>query len=300
MEERCLREQFEDFLVLGGYRPKTIAGYVSAVQQVVDATKGKPPRRITESEVFNYLLFLLEEKKVATGTYGVALYGNKLFFNGFLDRDWKVFEFARPMRQKKLPVVLSREEVARILQCVNEPAYRVCLTTIYGCGLRLMEGATLTPEQVNGDRKTVHIHGKGGKDRYVPLPTSLLNLLRDHWRTHRSPKWLFLAPIRKGRSNDPDVDGSRPVTEDGLRGAFYRARDKAGVRKKVSIHTLRHSYATHLLEDGVNLRLIQAYLGHNSARTTQIYTHLTLKVRESAVGSIDRMMDGLLPSRDTE
>jgi len=299
MAEKRLGEQFKDFMTLGGYRPKTIEGYICAVEQLVEAVGQKPPRQITEPDVGSYLLFLKEEKNVAPGTFGIALYANRLFFSSFLGRDWTVFSIARPTREKKLPVVLSRGQVAGILRCVQTPAYRVCLTTIYACGLRLMEGATLTPEQIDGDRMTVHIHGKGGKDRYVPLPEAALSMLRDHWCTHRSPNWLFPAPIRKGRKDNAGGD-ERPVTESGLRGAFLRAREKAGVRKKAHIHTLRHSYATHLLEAGVSLRLIQANLGHTSARTTQVYTHLTVKVRKNAIDPINRLMDGLKPGSDSE
>jgi len=138
----------------------------------------------------------------------------------------------------------------------------------------------------------LHIHGKGGKDRYVPLAAPTLTLLRAHWCTHRSPVWLFIAPPRRGMPAGV-VSPVGPVTRSSLQSAFARARRAAGVPKRASIHTLRHSFATHLLEAGVNLRLIQAILGHGSARTTQIYTHLTQEVRATLTDPLTHLVDGL-------
>jgi site-specific recombinase XerD len=187
---------------------------------------------------------------------------------------------------------LSRDEVCRILGGVRLPVYRACLTTIYVCGLRLLEGAHLQVADVDSARGLLHIHGKGRRDRYVPLPADTLPLLRAHWRTHRSPQWLFPAPVRQGtRYFVPP--GAGPISRTSLQSAFGRARKQSGLHKRAHGHTLRHSYATHLLEAGVNLRLIQAYLGHTSARTTQIYTHLTPEVQQTAVDPINRLMQGL-------
>jgi len=185
--------------------------------------------------------------------------------------------------------VLSRAELWRILDEVRIPVYRACLTTIYSCGLRLMEGARLAVPDVDGDRKMLHIHGKRGKDRYVPIPGSTLELLREHWRTHRSPQWLFPAPTRRGLSRAL-AGNAGPVTRSSLQGAFRRGLQKSGVHKRAHVHTLRHSYATHLLEEGVQLRIIQTYLGHKSSRTTDIYTHLTREVRKTAIDPINRLM----------
>jgi site-specific recombinase XerD len=203
-----------------------------------------------------------------------------------------VLDVARPKGEKKLPVVLSREEVWRILGAVRMAVYRVCLTTIYACGLRLMEGARLQVPQVDGARQLLHIHGKGGKDRYVPLPDAALQLLRDHWRTHRNPRWLFPTGTRSHVAplHDPAVG---PISRASLQSAFVRAVKPSGVHKRAHVHTLRHSYATHLLEAGVNLRLIQEYLGHTSPRTTAIYTHLTRELRDAAQEPIN----GLMPKR---
>jgi site-specific recombinase XerD len=179
--------------------------------------------------------------------------------------------------------------VWRILAAVRTPVYRVCLTTIYACGLRLLEGARLQVPDVDGARKMLHIHGKGKQDRYVPLPDAALTLLREHWRTHRNPLWLFPTGTRSHAAplNDPAVG---PISRCSLQSAFVRAVRKCGIHKRAHVHTLRHSYATHLLEAGVTLPLIQEYLGHKSLRTTTIYTHLTRELRDTALEPINGLM----------
>jgi site-specific recombinase XerD len=162
------------------------------------------------------------------------------------------------------------EEVGEILGRVRRQQYQICLSTIYACGLRLMEGVYLKVGDVDGERKLLHVrHGKGNKDRYVPLPEPMLERMRCFWRSHRDPEWLF--PAIRGEKRRATV----PMSESGLQRAFREALRESGIPKAASVHTLRHSYATHLLEAGVNLRVIQAYLGHASPTTTAVYTHLT-------------------------
>jgi site-specific recombinase XerD len=209
-----------------------------------------------------------------------------------LKRDWTTLRFVRPARERKLPVVLSREEVRRILAAVRIPVYRMCLTTIYACGLRLLEGAHLQVSDVDGGRMVLHIHGKGKTDRYVPLPEPTLHMLREYWRTHRSQVWLFPAPTRHGLRHSLAHNGG-PVTRSSLQSAFRRALHRSGIAKRAHVHSLRHSYATHLLEAGVNLRIIQEALGHRSARTTQIYTHLTREVRATLTDPLNALMNDL-------
>jgi len=218
-------------------------------------------------------------KQVARSTHTIALCGIKFFYQHTLARPWTVLDAARPKRQKKLPVVLSRAEVWRVHGAVRTAVYRVCLTTIYACGLRLMEGIRLQVPDVDGDRKLLHIHGKRGKDRYVPLPDATLDLLRAHWRTHRHPLWLFPA--------DPALG---PISRSSLRIAFALAVEASGVHKRAHVHTLRHSYDTQLLEAGVALPLIHKALGHTSIRTTAIYTHLTRELRDAALQPINGLM----------
>jgi integrase/recombinase XerD len=283
-----LLERLATDLRLAGKAERTVEAYTGAVRRLARKT-GKALATIEESDLRGYLEEMVREK-VARGTFSINLCGVKFFFEKTLGLEWKIFGLARPKYDKKLPAVLSREEVWAILDEVRIPVYRACLTTIYSCGLRLLEGAALQIPQIDSARMQLHIHGKGGRDRLVPLPTATLQMLRDHWRTHRSPVWLFPATTRKGLKLSLATNAG-PIHRSSLQGAFRRACDKAGVRKRAHVHTLRHSYATHLLEDGLNLRLIQTFLGHTSARTTQIYTHLTREVCATARNPIDRLME---------
>jgi site-specific recombinase XerD len=208
---------------------------------------------------------LKTEKQVAESTFSIALCGIKFFYEQTLKKEWHTLQLVRPDRKKKLPVVFSMDEVKRVLDCVHRFQYRVCLNTIYACGLRLLEGTYLGVKDIDSDRKMLHVvQGKGNKDRYVPLPDHTLMLLRHLWVTHRNPKWIF-----------PSRNGLNAFDESAVQKAFQGALRESGVNKIASVHTLRHSYATHLLEAGVDLRIIQVYLGHASPSTTAIYTHLT-------------------------
>lgn len=273
---------------LRGYAQSTIEGYVHAVAQLARHYR-RSPDQLEEDEVRRYLLHLALEKKIARGSFSVVLGGLRFFYQKALGRDWKSLYVAKPRSEKRLPVVLSRGEVWRILDEVRIDVYRVCLTTIYACGLRLMEGACLQIPDVDSARGVLHVRGKRRKEREVPLPNASLQLLRDHWRTHRSPTWLFPAATRHGTQYSVAHDCG-PITRDSLQSAFRHAVKRTGLNKRAHVHTLRHSYATHLLEDGVNLRLIQEYLGHSSPRTTAIYTHLTREIRDAARDPINRLM----------
>jgi site-specific recombinase XerD len=258
---------------------------------------GKPPVRISEEEVRQYFLYLKDVKAVARGTATIALCAIKLFFERTLGREWTTLALARPAPESKLPVVLSREEVAAILAEVTIPVYRACLSTIYACGLRLMEGATLKSADVDASRMVVTIRGKGNHDRAVPLPEPTLAMLRRLWLTHRSPTWLFPAPTRHGTVWSVACDAG-PVSRSSLQSAFRRALVNSGVGKAAHVHTLRHSWATHLLEDGVPLRAIQSYLGHSSPRTTALYTHLTTRVHDQAWAPINALAQRVTPPEE--
>jgi site-specific recombinase XerD len=247
------------------------------------------PERIREEELRAYFLHLKDVRKLARSTITVAICGIKFLYERSLGRNWPVFDIVRPPRERKLPVVLGRDEVRRILRCVHVPDYRACLTTIYSCGLRLSEAIRLEIPDVDSSRMQLHVRGKGGKDRYVPLPERTLLILREHWKTHRSPRWLFPARISRGGKHTTNHK-TQPIHASTLQRAFQQARKQSGIHKRAHVHSLRHSYATHLLERGLNLRLIQIHLGHDSTRTTQIYTHLTREVREAAQDPINQLM----------
>jgi len=286
-----LRQRMIEDMQLRGLSARTQECYVAAVRQLA-AHHHRSPDQLSEEDLRQYFLYLTQEKKVARATATIALCGIKFLFEHTLKRDWTTLRFVRPARERKLPVVLSREEVRRILAAVRIPVYRMCLTTIYACGLRLLEGAHLQVSDVDGGRMVLHIHGKGKTDRYVPLPEPTLHMLREYWRTHRSQVWLFPAPTRHGLRHSLAHNGG-PVTRSSLQSAFRRALHRSGIVKRAHVHSLRHSYATHLLEAGVNLRIIQEALGHRSARTTQIYTHLTREVRATLTDPLNALMNDL-------
>jgi integrase/recombinase XerD len=166
------------------------------------------------------------------------------------------------------------------------------LSTVYACGLRLTEALNLEVSDIDSTRMMLHVHrGKGAKDRFVPLPKTALSILRTRWKTQRNPRLLFPAQGRDSRSAS---SADTPMAISSVQGAFRAAKREAGIGKRaVSIHTLRHSYATHLLEAGVNLRVIQQYLGHSSLETTMVYLHLTAKGNEDAYALIDSVMEDL-------
>ena len=287
----ALRQRMVEDMKLKGFAARTQEAYVNGVRQMAKHF-GRPPDQFEEEDLRQYFLYLTQEKKVARATATIAMCGIKFLFETTLGRKWTTLELLRPPRQFRLPVVLTREEVHRILPEITIPAYRACLTTIYACGLRLTEGLQLRPADVDGARLLLHVRGKGNRDRNVPLAPETLSMLREHWRTHRSAEWLFPAPTRHGLKHSLVHNGG-PVTRSSVQSAFARAVKKGRVREAAHVHTLRHSFATHLLEDGVNLRIIQAILGHSSPKTTAIYTHLTEEVRKATAGPLSRLMKDL-------
>ena len=282
-----LRERMLEDLQLQGYSESTQKLYISAVRQLCEHFN-KPPGKITEEDLRDYFLYGKNVKKWSRSTSTVALCGIKFFFDHTLKRPWPTLLLIRPGRNKRLPVVLSREEVRRALHSIRLLRYRVCLTAIYSCGLRMSEGTHLKVENIDGDRGFITVRqSKGNKDRNVPLPRKTLQLLRQQWSEHRNDTWLFPSVVR-GKCNF-----EKPISKSSVQIAFRKALEAASIHKKATVHTLRHSWATHLLEAGVNLRLIQIWLGHSSPSTTSIYTHLTKTVQAAAVRAIDALMADL-------
>jgi len=285
-----LRQKLIEDMQLRGLSTSTQENYVRVVRQLA-GYYDKSPDRINEEELRQYFLYLSQVKKVSPSTFQIALSAIKFFYEYTLQRQWATLELVKPIREKKLPAVLSVEEVGWVLARVHRARYRVCLSAIYACGLRLQEGIHLQVGDIDSQRMFVHVHrGKGNRERYVPLPMSLLELLRQHWSSHHHPIWLFPDSRWEGGSSAAP-DGL--VHYRGVQRAFKLALVESGIQKDANVHTLRHSYATHLLEAGVSLRLIQAYLGHASPDTTIIYTHLTPQVEAPAVVAINRLVGRL-------
>ncbi len=267
-----LRQRMSQDLKLRGMAPRTHDGYLREVRKLA-AYYNTPPDQLTEQQVGQYLLHLIDDCHFAPGSIGVAYSGIKFFYTITEPRNWDVLKKLRRPKQKTLPAVLTIDEVHRVIGAIREPRNAAYFWTVYSLALRLEEGLNLQVGDVDSGRMMVHVHrGKGAKDRYLPLPKSTLMILRAYWSTHRNPTLLFPA---LGRNKRLASSTSRPMDATTVQGCMKRVVEQLGLKKKVSIHTLRHSMATHLFEANVSLRWIQKFLGHSSLQTTLVYLHLT-------------------------
>lgn len=285
-DKRSLRERMSQDLQLRGMAKRTHDGYLREVRKLA-CYYNTPPDQLTEQQVGEYLLHLINDCEFAPGSLGVAYSGIKFFYTVTEPRDWDVLKKLRRPKQKTLPAVLTRDEVHRLIRAIKQPRNAAYFWTVYSLGLRLEEGLNLQIGDIDSARMMVHIHrGKGAKDRCLPLPQSTVTILRDYWSTHRHPQLLFPAV---GRNRKVDVTSSRPMDATTVQGCMKRVVKQLGFRKKISIHTLRHSVATHLFEAGVSLRWIQKFLGHSSLQTTLVYLHLTDDGEDNGRAKLDEI-----------
>lgn len=271
---------------LADYRERTQEAYILATRQFLEHLQ-REPGALGENDVRAYFLYLRDERKLSPSYLNIAVCGLRFFFQRTLRQDMDVFDLLRVKKPERLPVVLSPGEVRAILSAIRLPVRRMALTTLYALGLRLGEGLRLECSHIDGQRLRVWIRdGKGAKDRTVPLPRPLLDRLRLYWKHERPPsttKYLFVA-----RNADKALD------ETTLQKTFTAALTGTAIQKHATIHTLRHSYATHLVEAGVSLRTVQEILGHASLRTTEVYLHVTTVNEERVQSAVDALMTGLL------
>ena len=275
-------------LQLAGMSERTQECYTRSIRMIVDFY-GKTPDKITETELENYFLHRRNVDKWSPATMRICYSGIKFFFINVLKRDWHLLSLVHAKREQRLPTVLSTNEVRAILNTVHTPQNIAYLTTVYSCGLRLHEALYLQVSDIDSDRMRIRVRGKGAKDRYVPRPASTLSTLRSYWKLHRNPNWIF---PRLGHSGQEGPSATTPMNKGSVQGALRRVLKQLKFQKRISVHTLRHSYATHLLEAGVNIRRIQQYLGHSSLNSTMIYLHLTTQGHERAYGIINDLMKG--------
>lgn len=274
-----LRRRMIEDMQLHGLAAKTQQCYVAAVKALAKYWR-RSPDLLSEEEIRQFFLYLINEKQAARTTVTIHLCGIRFFYEKTLKRPWTLFDLVRPAKRRKLPVVLSFREVQTILGFIYNPIVRMALTLIYSCGLRVSEAVRLRPQDIDSERMLVWVrNGKGGKDRSVPLPQRTLELLQRYRRAERRSPWLFPGRDRRGA-----------ISVSALQKAFKLALLSSRIPKRASVHTLRHSYATHLLENAVDLRVIQSLLGHNSPQTTTVYAHLTEKV----LGNLNRKLDRLM------
>lgn len=277
-----LRQRMIQDLRLHGYAEKTQESYIAAVKALA-GYHNRSPDQLDQEQVREYFLNLIEKKKAAKSTVTQHLCGIKFFYENTLGKTFGVLDLVRPKRRKKLPVVLSQEEIRRILGLVRKDIVRTLLTTIYCCGLRLSEGTHLKVVDIDLQRRRVRVvNPKRGKDREVPLANRTIRMLYAHIAAHCRTQWLF-----------PSIRPDAHYSNGALQKTFKAAVRHSGIRKQATIHTLRHSYATHLIENGVDLPTLQRLLGHSSPRTTFIYTHLTQRHVQHIEETINRVMNRL-------
>ena len=258
------------------WTPKTIKAYTGWVADFARYLHTAPDR-LGPEHVRSYLLHLLQERQASWDIYRQARLALRFFYTVTLGREWVVARVARPTTPKTLPVVLSTDEMARLLDALENPKHRALLMTAYAGGLRLSEVARLRVEDIDSARMVIHVRqGKGHKDRDVMLSPRLLAVLREYWATYRPKPYLF-----------PGREPDRPVSPRTVQMVCQRALEASGLSKHVHMHTLRHSFATHLLESGTDLRTIQVLLGHHSFSTTARYLHITTAALKSTRSPFD-------------
>jgi integrase/recombinase XerD len=267
---------FEEKLKVMRYSDSTIRNYSSALKEFAHFYKGRHLADLTQGEIEKFLLYITEQRRVSTSYHNISIGAIKFYFEKVLEKN-VTLKIERPRREKKLPEVLSEEEVLLLLKSVSNLKHRCILMAIYSGGLRLSEVVALKVSDVDSKRMKIFIKGgKGNKDRYTLLSRELLKWLRQYYKKEKPVKWLFEG-ITGGQYSMRSVQN---IMRDAVR--------NAGIRKYTTVHTLRHSFATHMLENGVDLRYIQNLLGHNSSKTTEIYTHITTKGFERLTSPLDK------------
>jgi site-specific recombinase XerD len=284
--------RFADLLRLRGLAARTQAEYLRYLRKLA-ARVQRDPAELDEAQVRAHLLQLKDQQHYAPSSMRTAVAALRAFYGLHLGRDWPLFDLVRAPSPLQLPAVLTRAEVARLFAVIREPRFRMVLRLIYACGLRVSEAVTLAVTDIQRDGPRLHLkRTKGSKERLVPLPLWAYRELQEYWRTHRHPRWIFPGVGRGWReaAASPSLaTAPGPMGIGSVQHCVRIARVEARLPATTHVHTLRHSYATHLLEEGVSIRLISAYLGHSSLETTLVYTHLTAVNEAGARAALDRL-----------
>jgi len=277
-----LRHRMIQDMRLRGLAEATQRTYLDAVKNLTQHFD-RSPDQLTEEDIRQFFLHLTQTQHLARSTVRVHLFAVKFLFRHTLRRHMPILDLIRLRRDRKLPTVLSRQEARQLLAHIRRPAARMSAIMMYACGLRVSEAVHLRIQDIDSRRMVVCVrNGKGRKDRYVPLPQRTLELLRSYWQQQRPQDWLF-----------PNHSGTKPIRREAVLKAVRGAVQDCKLTKAVCCHTLRHSYATHLLEQGVDLRSIQGLLGHRSIRSTIPYLHLTQQAMKNVHRSVNDLMADL-------
>ena len=277
-----LYEQHLTNLTLQGKRPATIDAYSRALRRIA-AFFDRCPDNLTSDDLKRYFAQLIASH--SWSTVKLDRNGLQFFYRHVLNQHWEWLNIVKPPQVNRLPDILTPAEVAIVISLTHQLRYQVFFLTLYSMGLRLGEGISLQVGDIDSQMMQVHIrNAKGGKDRLVPLPMRTLLALRYYWKTHRHPRYLF-----PGKDSKPDS----LMDKGGIQKALKRVIAECNIHKSISPHNLRHSYATHLLEQGLDLRSVQSLLGHNSLNTTARYTRLTQITRKNTVEAINQLTNDL-------
>jgi integrase/recombinase XerD len=275
-----LRQRMIEDMRVRNLAVKTQKAYLTQVARFAKYF-GKSPEVLGPEQVRTYLVHLVNIKHVSWSLFNQTCCALKFLYRVTIPRDWQVAEIPFPRQEHKLPVAVSPGEVARFLDAIPNMKHRAILMTAYAAGLRTSEVTHLRVGDIDSERMVIRIQqGKGHKDRYVMLSPKLLELLRAYWKVARPKEWLF-----PGKSSDHPID----ITM--VQKAAQKASMQAGLRKRVTVRALRHSFATHLMEAGTNVRIIQVLLGHNSLQTTARYTHVAASTVCAARSPLDLLPD---------
>ena len=273
-----LRTKFTNHMTLRGFSPKTKEAYIGTVARLAGYFH-QSPDRLSNDQIQAYLLHLINERKLAWSSVNVVFSGLRCFYSNVLKWDKTMFHIPPRSGQKKLPKLLSLEQVHRILKATANIKHRALLITVYGGGLRVSEVVRLKPHHIESERMMIRVdQGKGKKDRYTILPQSLLDQLRSYWKACRPHSWLFFG---KDKDNPMSIATAQRI--------YYNAENKAGINKGNGIHTLRHCFATHLLDQGVDIYTIKQLMGHTALVTTSKYLHTTREKIAAVKSPLDNL-----------
>ena len=289
-----LYQQHLNALLRQGKSRTTIALYSRAVRRLMKQTDC-PLDEVTLEDLKKHFTLLIES--CSWSTVKVERSGLRFFYKHVLNKQWQWVDIVKPPHIRTLPDILTHKEISRILHHTRDVRYRTYILTVYSLGLRRSEALTLKVGDIDKELMRVHIRcGKGRKDRFISIPPITLYALRKYWQSHRNPLWLF----PDGRNPDTRYQATRPMRVEGASAAFKAVVKSVGIHKSVTLHNLRHSYGTHLSEEGLSLRAIQMALGHTCPKTTALYVQLTEIVQQNTADYTNRMIERLLSALKEE
>ncbi len=273
-----LFEALRQELRLRNYSYKTIKSYTSCLRNFTGYFRPQHPRQINESDIKKYLLHLADSKHLSSSTINQHFNALRFLYVDLYKAPFRIGNIPRPKKAKRLPNILAPEEVLLIIGSIENLKHKTIIMMIYSAGLRIGEAVRLKISDIDSKRKLIHLHSaKGNKDRYSLLSEFMIEKLREYYKIYKPKEYLFEGG-----------NGRIYLAERSVQNVFKRAVEKTGIKKKITVHTLRHSFATHLLEGGTDLRFIQELLGHASSKTTEIYTHVSKKSIANIVNPLDK------------